>query len=219
MRPLTVTAELASPAVVTGPLMLDAMLYAGLGEELGAANPGGWADVSDVDACPLPLARIDAGEHWWWACSQVTPRGPEAMHHVHRRAPDEAYMRWTTDASFNRASGPDKALRLPVYRRIAMMEMVWLCVGDAQRVSELLAHIGAVGKMRTHGHGWVRRWRVEDGGPPLEDYATDVGLRHLPADVGADIGAYRRVTRRLMPLRAPYHYRALAVPCLQVADA
>lgn len=209
MTPLTVTAELLTPPVLSTPIRLDGVLWAAwhareYGGDLGPAVP---------DA-PLPLARVEppglAGA-WWWAASAVLPDGPEALHHLHRRPPLDMLAEYTDARSVNVGNGPDKALRIPKYRRIGMTVLTWTAVGDVEEVAALLRHVPALGQTRTHGHGWVSRWRVEVGGPPLREYARDVRLRPLPVE--AVTVAPDRAVRRLAPLRPPYHDRAAAVPC------
>jgi hypothetical protein len=62
--PFTVTAHLSSACVPNGPLFLDGLLYFGLGSEMGASSPGGWADEVIVWATPLPLARVETEAGW-----------------------------------------------------------------------------------------------------------------------------------------------------------
>lgn len=216
MTPLTITARLASPPVVTGPLLLDGILVAGMGSLLGSREPSGWAGAEEVYAAPLPLARVEAPSGWWYAASQATPHGPERMSYMHRRPPGMMALRWTSRASLNHASGPDKALRIPQYRRSAMLRIRWTCVGDRDGVARLLERVPSVGKYTAHGHGWVLRWEVDTGGPPLEAYGRELDLRHLPVD--QVVPGAGRVTRRLIPLTPPYHQRARAVPCWQIVE-
>lgn len=220
MEPLTVTAELRSPPVVAGPLLLDGLLYAGLGAELGATAPGGWADRATVDAAAedLPLARVEAGDTWWWAASQVATWGAEEQTHLHRRVEYRLLEQWTSARSVNIAAGPDKMLRKPVYMRTEMRLLRWTCVGDAVRIGELLSRVGHVGKYGAHGHGWVDRWTIEQGGPPAGAYAADLSLRHLPVQAVEDLPK-GRLSRRRLPLTPPYWDRRRAVDCLQIREA
>lgn len=192
--------------------MVDALLWAGVAERASAGCDSGWADVPDDRA--LPLARVETAYGWWWAASAVTPAGPEQGSHLNRVPLVEEMSRWTTARTITHGSGPDKRIRRPYYYRPGMLALTWACVGDAVEVAELLAHIGAVGSVRGHGHGWVRAWRVEQGGPALDAYATDLRLRHLPAELR--VAMPERVVRRQIPLRPPYHRRREAVPCWQV---
>lgn len=220
MTPFTVTAHLSTPPVITGPLMLDSALLWGLGATLGREHPSGWAADEDVEAAAedggLGLARVRD----WWACSQVTPWGPEQRLHLHRRPGLEVTERYTGTRSVNVAAGPDKALRRPFFVRIAMRRLVWTCVGEEARVRALLSRVPSVGAMVAHGHGWVERWEVERGGPPIGAYSEDVRLRHLPIEAvpQASLMLIGRTARKLMPLRPPYWRRDRAVSVLQIPE-
>lgn len=214
MIPLTVRAHLSTPAALEWPLMLDALLLGGLGAEMGAADESGWADGTEVEAQPLPLARVEADGLWWYACSQITPEGPQAKDYVNRVPLVEEYARLTDRGSVNVASGPDKRMRRPIYYRPGMCDLTWTAVGDLQRVAELLARVSSIGKLRGHGWGWVRAWSVAPGGPDLAAYRHRVDLRHLPAD-GAHPRCEGRVTRRGLVLRPPYWRRVGQVDCWQ----
>lgn len=219
MIPLTITAHLRTPPVLAGPMLLDGLLYAGLGAELGASAPGGWAAREDVDAAAqdLPLARVEVGGAWWWAASQATLHGEEQRAHLHRRVSYEMLEDWTSARSVTISAGPDKLLRRPVYIRTEMRRLTWTCVGDPSRVSQLLARVPSVGKYGTHGHGWIERWSVRRGGPRLDAYARDLRLRHLPVEVLAEVPR-GRLSRRRLPLTPPYWERRRSVDVLQIRE-
>lgn len=209
MIALTVTAELASAPVVTTPLRFDGLLWAAWHARLSVQTGQDWPDP--VPDAPLPLARVETPHGWWWAASAVAPTGPESMHHAHRRPAIGELLDWSAARSVNIAAGPDKALRIPHYRRIAMLSLTWTCVGDRAGVADLLGYVPGVGGQRTQGHGWVRRWTVGPAGPGLDAYRTDVRLRPLPVEAVDTLPD--RVSRRMVPLRPPYYDRAAAVPC------
>jgi CRISPR type IV-associated protein Csf3 len=96
--------------------------------------------------------------------------------------------------------------------------VTWTCVGDEQGLLDLLSYIPALGRLTTHGHGWISRWEISDGGPPLEDYARDVTLRHLPtALVGDDdrTRLRRSLRRARLPVRPPYSAKENAQDVIQ----
>lgn len=208
------TAVLATPPVVTGPLMFDGVLIAGMGYRLGRAHPSGWVSPEMVATHRLPLAQIEDRGLWWYACSQITPAGGEQGMHKHRRPPTDLYARFTTARTVNHSCGPDKALRIPGYYRPGMLELTWTCIGDRDEVADLLTGVPSIGKYATDGWGWVRRWHVEQV-DAAEDY-TDPRVRHVPF---ASVVAFpARYTQRLMALRPPYYVRLphVVVPCIQV---
>jgi len=224
---LTVTAHLSSPAIpASGPILLDGILTAGLGGKLGSCHPNKWADPTDiasaVEAGELPLARVRVGEDWWYCASQAIPRGREELRHLHKRIPQSLAERFTTTRNLNIATGPDKSLRIPQYLRPEWLAITWTCIGDPEGIADLLWRVGGVGKVATHGNGWVREWHLssghriapfqsitqEDPDPPppytVDDYATSLQLRHLPVERVPAIPP-GRLQRRLLPLRPPYH--------------
>lgn len=213
---LTVTAHLATPPALTWPLMLDALLLAGMGAKMGAAHPSGWVGEEEVLAAPLPLARVEGGGAWWYACSQITPAGAQSLDFTNRVPMVEEAARLTTAGSLNVAAGPDKRLRTPIYYRPEMLRLTWTCIGDAAGVAELLQHVHGVGKMRTHGRGWVQRWEVTRGGPGLDAYRLPA-TRHVPASLDL-VPTEGIVTRRHLPLRPPYWMRRDAVECWQEVE-
>jgi hypothetical protein len=241
--PLQVIAELSSPCIPAGGhLLLDGILLAGLGGKMGASEPGKWADplsiLAATEAGGLPLARVEGAGTWWYAASQAIPMGREELRHLHKRLPQTQYERFTTAKVANIATGPDKSLRLPQYIRPDWMTIAWTCVGDPTRLADLLWRVGYVGKMGTHGNGWVKQWRLSSGhcvepfrwqgrcdpweivAPEADAYGRDLSLRHLPTTV-AQTMPKGRVLRRRMPLRPPYHtgWDADAtrnVPCWQI---
>lgn len=216
---LIVTAHLETPPALTWPLMLDAVLLGGLGALRGAEHPSGWADPAEVIQEPLPLALVERGGDWWYACSQITPAGAQSQDFTNRVPMVEEAARLTAHGSLNVAAGPDKRLRTPVYYRSGMLRLTWHCVtDDAHRVAVLLQHVHAIGKMRTHGRGSIRRWEVARTIDVDLDAYAHPGTRHVPAHL-----PYRStdglVTRRHLPLRPPYWMRRDAIECWQEVEA
>lgn len=217
MRPLTITATLRSPPVLAGPVLLDGLLYAATATELGAVAPGGWASREDVDAVDLPLARVETGGEWWYAASQAALHGPEERTHLHRRVSYEMLEQWTSDRVVTISAGPDKLLRRPVFSRTEMRALTFTCVGDPIRIGQLLERVPGIGRLTTHGHGWVDRWRIAEGGPPLAAYARDLSLRHVPVSMVSSVPRVA-LSRRRLPLRPPYWERSRGVDVLQLRE-
>lgn len=217
MTPLRVVAHLASPAILRDPPLLDGLLLAGEAARVAAERP---LSLAEAEALPLPLARVETSNGWWWAASQASLSGPESLAHASRRPGIDLHSRLTRGRSLNVVSGPDKMLRVPLYYRPGMLRITWSCVGDLAGVARALSRVGGVGHRRTHGWGWVRRWEVEEDsdGPDFESYATDISVRHLPVDAvgGLPDG---RVVRRRLPLTPPYWQGARAVDCWQAGAA
>lgn len=216
MRPLRVTAHLAQPAVLRVPPVLDGLLLAGVAQVACRDLPAGIMALEEADALPLPLARVEAGGDWWWAASQATLHGAEAMSYAHRRHAGHIAELLQGVRNIDSGAGPDKSLRVPLYSRVEMTEVSWTCIGDPEAIALALTYIDGIGARRTHGWGWIRRWEVADdpGGPDLDAYATDVRLRHLPVDALKQLPR-GRVRQTFVPTRPPYHQVGRAVACWQ----
>lgn len=213
MRALTVRAHLSSPMIATHPLLLDGILYYGVGRLLGR-EAGGWVNPINVFAEPLPLSQVGPDGSWWWAASQAVPIGGERRAYMHRRTSLAVLSTWTKERSLNRSTGPDKSLRTPIHYRWRGRYVEWTCYGNASKVGVLLAQIPSIGAKVTHGWGRVERWEVSLKGPELSEYRHNINLRHLPVSEGRPQGG--RYSRKSLPLRPPYHNRRAAVPVWQV---
>ena len=220
MRPLQVTAVLAQPAVLKVPPVLDGLLLAGVAQLACRDLPGGIMPLEEADVLPLPLARVETPVGWWWAASQATLWGREAVSWAHRRHAGNLAELLDGVKTIDTGAGPDKSLRVPLYARVEMMQVTWTCIGDPDAVAAALSYIDGIGARRTHGWGWVRQWMVDDDPKQLqlEDYATRPDLRHIP--IGAlDTLPKGRVRLSQVPLRPPYHHIGAAVPCWQQVSA
>lgn len=242
MSAFTATAYLRQPATCKHPPMLDALLYVGLHRRLSGLDPVRWpgpAPLPEIFQLDLPLAKVESPHGWWWAASQATPRGPEAVRHEHRRPPIEGYARHQRPdrrgrvAKVSRKVGPDKALRVPVHTRSGWWTPTWTGVIDAERASDvgclleidgspldivqaLLRLVPSIGARTNGGHGAISYWEVVPGGPALASYSADLSVRHLPVSSAAfdALATVGHVVRRQIPLRPPYYSRDV-VDCLQ----
>lgn len=212
--PITIIADLASSLQSIHPLLIDGILHFAAGAQAGIGTESGWAGSRELAGMQLPLAQVHWHDRWWFAASQATLEGPETRRYLHRRPMLDAAERWTSAKSLNQSQGPDKAMRIPTFHRPGMQSIRWTAVGDPAAVALLLGYVHGIGDNTTHGSGWVRRWSVTRGGPPLGHYVGDVRLRHLPSDA-ARYGIEQARGVRL-PLTPPYHERGRAVACVQV---
>jgi hypothetical protein len=196
-----------------------------MASELGCQAPGRWADYADVRAViesgGLPFARVEEDKDWWYAASQAVPQGPEVLRHLHKRPAQRQLEQFTTARSVNIATGPDKSLRIPQYLRASWLVIQWQAmVTDPDLLARWLFRVGGLGKMITHGNGWIKEWSLSTGhrivpltriykgesyevGAVLDDFRT-VSRRHIPARALTSIPPKRTLLRRI-PLRPPYH--------------
>ncbi len=216
MIPLLVIAELAQPAILKQPPMLDGILLAGVAQLASAELPSGIMDLAEADRLPLPLARVETPDGWWWAASQASLVGPEGVAWAHRRHAGHLGELLPGVKLIDTGGGPDKSLRQPLYYRVEMTRLAWTCIGDPEQVGRALSYIGGIGHRRAHGWGWVRQWTVQPDpdGPTLKDYEQNVRLRHIPV-TAMPTPPRGRVALRMVPTRPPYHRFGEAVQCWQ----
>jgi hypothetical protein len=190
--PLRVTASLASDlANPERPPALDALLaYARCLSEAreppDPTKPVPRVDLSDVLAlspcgriclCSFGLAEVEQRVRGRFTNRRFPIAEAQAMSHP----------------KFTRVGltgGPCKSFRIPIETGwLRGDEVVWFCVGDAERVRELLAWITHLGKRRGVGLGKVARWDVEPCDPAANGWGEGFpvvrdgrALRHLPLD-------------------------------------
>lgn len=172
MIPLIVTAHLASPYSTSDPWSpaLDGILAywatrERLGEEEFALGMTGHRELVEVD---LPLARVDAGDTWWWACSSPLVDAVQQFDsYTHRRFDDAAALTATPETVRRvlTAGGPYKIYRTR-HVRVVAPSVRWHVIGDADEIQRLLARCHNIGAGHTRGWGQVREWTVDPGGNP-----------------------------------------------------
>lgn len=184
LRPLRVTARLASAVVASQDVHLDGLLAfavharEGRGIDIDRRTP-----VREIRQYQLPLARIVVGSSWVWAASAwVLPRSAQPHgHHMTRRRDgvdvDEIAR------PFVRGYGPGRDI---LRRREAVLasSVYWLCVGDREEVLGLLTLCGSLGGLRGHGAGVVTSWaadEVDASGSRCIIGASGAAARHIPA--------------------------------------
>lgn len=188
MIALVVTAHMASPYSTADPWSpaLDGILAywatrEALGEEEFALGMTGHRELVEVE---LPLARVDGGGTWWWACSSPLVKPMMQFDtYTHRRFDDAAAATYTHDSvrKVLTAGGPYKIYRTRHVRILAPW-MRWHVIGDADEIKRLLRRCHNVGAGHTRGWGQVSEWTVEPGGDPQKARF----LRPVPMAFAAD---------------------------------
>lgn len=201
--PLRVTARLWGRLMLPheGVLYLDALLMAARAR-LDCMPP--ITDESQIVEIPIPVAKSSCGRYYL-ASASIARVVERETRHVNKRFPTAEWQQLGGQKA-NRvqlSAGPSKHFRTPTEaHRLEADELVWYCVGDADQIRELLASITALGRLRGHGEGEVREWRVEPcetwhGFPVL---AVDgAALRTLPLDTEGLRAHYRRQGNLLPP--------------------
>ncbi|MGN6549824.1 MAG: hypothetical protein ACTHJ3_08030 [Pararhizobium sp.] len=157
---VSITAHLMRPAVIDGPIHLDAILTArhpamhGLD---GITRKSGRARQAPL---PLCVARSE-DRKWVWCASAWVPGAPDAAIGITKRRDAVDYR--MINRTVNPSVGPERnrLLQMPIYRG----PMTWHAVvskdKDINELRRLLRRVAQIGKLRKSGYGLVERWDVE----------------------------------------------------------
>lgn len=168
MDNLQVIAHMANPLVAYDDWSpsLDALLEYMLLDRLNLITP----NPTDADAeknLPLifdkmPLARPILKDEWYWAVSSphYIENHQQTSRYRKRWDYQEHHLDWGKKrAKVSGSEGHFKAYDLPRYDR-EMQTIHWFCVGDANKISDLLQSVTHLGKKRSQGCGQVHKWEV-----------------------------------------------------------
>jgi|GEM_PF-3540830 len=207
--PLRVTATLRGP-VVSVPGLDSLLAYA-------VALLAGREPLTHGDAGPLveiPILREPAGRFHLCSAPVYAEAHYETRHRNRRFPMAEAQMLAAPDVRrINIQNGATKSFRVPYQQvHLADNEAAWACVGDADRIRDLLRVVGYLGRQRGVGKGPVLSWRVEpiDPWPGFPVVKDGRPTRPLPPDWPGVTCA----TRSLGVLTYPYWDKTARVPCL-----
>jgi CRISPR type IV-associated protein Csf3 len=184
-RPLVVEARLGSPYVGDPTAPLDGiLLYAAMSDlysgELPAWEPG---QTAEYDPAIVPLQVVNPGPDWFYACSFAQWGAyTEDVDHWNKRF-DMPQVDFLSDKTrkLEIGSGPYKAYYQQIYYRHAL-SLWWCCVGDQDRIGELLKPMDHIGKKTSQGWGHVIEWRItwSDHDYSLFD-ANGYAMRAIPS--------------------------------------
>jgi hypothetical protein len=184
VKPLRVECHLQGSVV--RPPMLDSLLVA-----LTAMRD----EIPPVDCQPermpiridIPIQVEPGGRFHLCTEPQFVPVGAET-HYKNRRFPVEQAAKLGDEKRVNRiniSAGDEKSYRIP--HSVGFIEgstITWWCVGDKNKIEQLLRYCRYVGKFRGVGKGKVRAWVVTEcepweGFPVVREGRP---LRPLPLD-------------------------------------
>ena len=167
VEPLRIVAHLRTGVVSDQWLPLDAiLLYQACREQLGpevATAPGGGRPPGGIT---MPLKVIHPGEeYWYYACSWAQPQPwwvAEGRDHWNKRF--DVGFAHLADFRGRRGKviieqGRYKAYHMPIFYRVSQ-RIEWYCVGDGERIGELLSTVTHLGKKRSQGYGRVAEWEI-----------------------------------------------------------
>lgn len=203
VRPLKVTAHLASPLASHEGPMLDSILEwivsfhmcsiqkskNGVRHRIEPRARG--QEVSEPGKVPIPIAR----DHRSWKhpiplCSSPIFSKPlfDCVEHFGKILSIENAPLLAPEATRNIATtgGTYKSYRLPLRIR-GIERAVWFCVGHRRQIVDRLKKVESIGKKTSIGYGRVARWEVENIGEDWSWFApSDNGrvlMRPLPAEI------------------------------------
>lgn len=189
LRPLRVTAKLASGMACQYPLALDGLLAALVAAREDYPPPSLETRVPPPES--LPLLWHPAGCHHASQAHLVV--GSYETIRWSRKAPALHELAELTSADKVQLGGRWKAYWMPLRKVLPVgMTLTWWAVGDPVGVAELLRHCFALGQKRNAGHGWVSRWTVEP-------WAEDWSLTRPEGEGLAEGRAVRQVVSRNLP--------------------
>lgn len=166
-RNLEVTAWLGSAVIADRFLPLDGiLLYQQTRQRLGPADytlPGqSTIDTEGADQFDLPLAHVESGREWYYRCSFAQWSAYiDGTDHWAKRYDNgmSDYVDFSGRGTVDIAAGRYKAYHHPVFYRSALY-LRWYCVGDMDKIAELLSVTTHIGKKTAQGWGRVREWKI-----------------------------------------------------------
>lgn len=201
MEPLRIRWSLARPMMLPDrPIHLDALLAWARVEEDRERGLNFWEGQDD-----LPLEKFETSSGWVWKASWLAILPAGRLFHVSmvRRTDEEAFALdqrdgiWASNrrrmAYVNVASGQCKAYAFSTTAQwVDQVEAH--CVGDRDRVQQLLSRVEALGRLTRNGYGRVARLEVEPGAAP-----NAWCWRSMPADAELGEGWARSVGTLVPP--------------------
>jgi len=168
MDNLQIIARMATPLVAYDDWSpsFDALIEYQLLDSLGLIEPNP-TEASIIKTLPIlfeqmPIARKMLNGQWYWAVSSPHYIENHQQTSKFRKRWDyqEHHLEWGKKrAKVNGSEGHFKAYDLPRYDR-GMQSIHWFCVGNADKISELILNVTHLGKKRSQGCGQVHKWEV-----------------------------------------------------------
>jgi len=212
IRPLRITWSLARPMICPQhPIHLDALLARARVIEEGED----WAHQHD-----LPLEREEQGGQWCFKASALVLEAAEAVRFTHMSRRTEV-TRIALDGQADgivklglseipTGSGPLKGYSWFAHTQWVSKATAW-CIGEPERIMELLTRIPCIGKLSRNSHGLIKSWDVQE-----DSRAERLWMRRaLPAtfagtpvmETAVKVADYATAMSRFTP---PYWSRELA---------
>lgn len=232
MRPLLITAHLASPLCIgaEGPPMLDSLLELAASATCDPRNGQGVhkerltrdRPPPEQGSIRIPLVRSRVGPWLIAHCSDpIMPQSRESVEHVNKRLGTEN-VQLVDPAQHKQICHTNtwtKAYRLPM-RLVHIPCVAWFAVGEQGEIRRLLRRIHSIGKKISVGYGKVARWDVQFHDKDVCWYmphsSGNILMRRMPRGewLPGDLLGYKPSYGACTgPYWHPERYCELVVPC------
>lgn len=171
MQALKVTAELIDGFISKfdwSPSLDGILAYADRRDTLGADEFLTTKNMLHLQSVhdSLPLQKEQFEDDWWYKSSRpIYEIAVQHYQYLHRRFNTQEVEKWGDEKIkvIETTKNGYKNYRL-LFRHHITREVVWHCIGDADRVRYLLGLMTHIGAKTGSGFGRVRKWRVEIDG-------------------------------------------------------
>lgn len=219
MSPIKVTFRFRSPVVrdTEYPIHLDGLLaWCVMDAATASGNDDPWADADDLAS----VLGVESGAGGWvWQASALhfTPQSERFMASFVRRADPVAYMAGMDRQAIRMrqprsvlvtSSGQDRAYHV-MYPYQWMERCEAWCVGDADKIRDLLTRLSGIGKMTRNGYGAIESFDVECD----DDAEWRWRIRALP--LGVPMAESVEYAPAIQCLRPPYWRKLERVPVME----
>lgn len=178
MRSLIVRCWTSTPVILYEPIMFDSILAWAVAVKEGLS-------IDNVKPIELPLAKLSVHDGWpLWACSALEP-----VNSVDDTIKYQKNNTWGEFSEKNKGfkpnvhSGRYQGRSIP-YRGVIAAEWAAYCIGDKEKIANLLGNISHIGKRRQAGNGEIIKWSVNQSILSSDDIIVRDGelRRPLPVD-------------------------------------
>ncbi|NJL03190.1 MAG: hypothetical protein HC910_22430 [Spirulinaceae cyanobacterium SM2_1_0] len=171
-----------------------------------------------VIAAEIPLAAGElAGEPYWQTsapCYEYTAEHTDKFRKRWSPGIDSPPPAWgKRKPKWSASEGQEKNYDLPNYIRVTPC-ITWYAVGDVNRLTEIIQGCTGLGKKRSHGHGQVSAWEVDETEEDWHTYNSQGDLmRPIPLTaIDRKVEYAVREWGWLFPAWLPENKRICAMP-------
>ena len=142
---------------IDGAIHLDSLLARAVSQQ------SQWEPEFGPLPIPLEVLWVSPDGIPLWAATDMMPDGPSfsCFEYWHKKFPVTGMLQWAAKPNTPTTRGPFKEYRIPMHLR-ATASLSAFCIGNAERITELLAEIPSVGKKPAQGKGSVVHWEVTE---------------------------------------------------------